>query len=187
MKRIALLFTVLFLAVLAVTGPGRFSMDPLTRLERHARAVPALHMVYMEPQDDDFFYQTKQLEAVVQEVLGVEVNYISLENTGLAGFTAFGPKAPRAVNIDEKMHWTARLEVLAHEAGHRLAPPPIQIPGSESEVFAEAVSFLVCRAFGHDNLNTSATYLSIYKDGLHVLHDNRMEIEYAVTVLTGGM
>ncbi len=159
---------------------------PLQQLENRTRQIPALHTVYMAPMDDDFFYATIRLQNTVQQVLGVAVDFTEMDDASLAGWTQLQPSAPRAVHVDNQLHWTARLEVLAHEAGHRLQPPVFAPTSSESEVFAEAVEFLVCRAYGHDTLEISANYLAVHKGGLHVLHDYRMEIDYAVAVLTAG-
>jgi hypothetical protein len=161
--------------------------SPLQQLEHRTRQIPALHTIYMAPTDDAYAMQAARVATIVENVLGVQVNFIKMDDPDLAGWTMLQGTAPRAVNIDQGLHWTARLEVLSHEAAHRLQPPVFPPSSSESEVFAEAVSFLVCRAYGHDSLEISANYLAVHKGGLHVLHDYRMEIDYAVAILTAGI
>lgn len=185
-----LLFPLLLVAILGVVNTAapfvEAHRDPLERLELHTRALPAMAQVYQAPLDDEFAAQTVRLETVIRFVLGVQVNYIDTKDPDLFGFTQMDPKEPRAVNVSQDLHKTARLEILAHEAGHRLQPPTVEAT-SEAEVFAEAVSFLVCRAAGHDTLEKASIYLAVHKGGLHVLKDYRMEIDYAVLVLSGGM
>lgn len=179
-----LLLLLLVPAVVIVPKPMR-DLQPLEELEQRARQIPAIHTIYMAPLDDRFQMQALQVQNIVEFVMGTEVNYITMEDEGVSGWTALNPHSARAINIDEHLKWTARLEVMGHEAGHRLQPPSIHPTSSESEVFAEAVSFLVCRAYGHDSMDAVAHYLAIHKGGLHVLQDYRMEIDYAVMVLSG--
>lgn len=187
MRRIVFSLTVFALFVLVALTPLVIERPPLVQLEHRARQIPALHTIYMVPTDDNYHFAALRLQAIVENVMGVEVRYIDIDDPDLAGWTMLNPSAPRAVQIDKALKGTARLEVLAHEAAHRLQPPVFAPTSSESEVFAEAVSFLVCRVYGHDDLETAATYLAIHKGGLHVLTDYRLEIDYAVTVLSGGM
>jgi hypothetical protein len=161
--------------------------DPLDKLEQRTRQIPALHTAYLAPTDDAFAVQAARVETVVENVLGVEVKYTEINDLPFAGYTQMQPGAPRLVTIDSRLHWTARLEVLSHEAAHRLEPPVWSPNSSESEVFAESVSYLVCRKLGHDTLEISANYLAVHKGGLHVLKDYRLEINYAVAILTAGI
>lgn len=163
------------------------NIDPLRQLEARARAIPALHTSNSVPVDDRYQEQLIRTETVVQFVLGVHIIYMDIDEAeGILGFTMLDTKQPRAVVVDSKLHATARLEVLAHEAGHRLQPPVWDSNTSESEVFAQAVSYLVCLSYGHDTLDSSAAYLAVHKGGLHVLTDYKLDIEYAVMVLSGG-
>lgn len=161
-------------------------LAPLVQLEQRTRQLPAMAQIYQAPTDNQFGAQTVRLETVIQFVLGVQVNYIDIGDPDVYGWTNTNPRKPRAVNISRSLNQTARLEILSHEAGHRLQPPVIE-GTMDSEVFAEAVSFLVCRAAGHDTLEKAAIYLSVHKGGLHILSDYRVDIEYAAMVLTGGM
>lgn len=161
-------------------------LAPLDQLEARTRTLPAMAQVYSAPTDNMFSAQTVRLETVVQFVLGVQVNYIDIGDPDLYGWTNTNPRKPRAVNISKSLKQTARLEILSHEAGHRLQPPTIEAT-VDSEAFAEAVSFLVCRAAGHDTLEKASVYLAVHKGGLHVLKDYRIDIEYAAMVLSGGM
>lgn len=161
----------------------------LAALEARARALPAMSSIYLPPQGDGYMAEAILLQRVVENVMNVDVRYEPFgdELAGEAGFTDLDPRVPPAVHIDKALSWNARLEVLAHEAGHRLQPPTLPGPSSESEVFAQAVSYLVCLEFNRNTLEVSASYLALHKSALHVLTDQRKEIEYAVIVLTGGL
>lgn len=176
---------------LMITTPAYHNSHDLAlaRLEARARQLPAMSSIYIPPQGDGYMAEAILLRRVVENVMNVGVRYEAFtdEQAGEAGYTNLDPQAPPVVHIDRDLGWTARLEVLAHEAGHRLQPPTLSGPSSESEVFAQAVSYLVCLEFNRDTLEVSASYLAIHKAALHVLTDNRKEIEYAVTVLTSGL
>lgn len=183
----------LFLLVSTAISVGVYTMPtpapviaPLVQLEQRTRMLPAMAQIYQAPTDNQFSAQTVRLQTVIQFVLGVQVNYIDIGDPDVYGWTNTNPRKPRAVNISRSLNQTARLEILSHEAGHRLQPPVI-VDTMDSEVFAEAVSFLVCRAAGHDTLEKASIYLSVHKGGLHVLSDYRIDIEYAAMVLAGGM
>lgn len=181
----ALLTCATYLGVPAAEKIGRSYRDPLLQLEDRTRELPAMATLYIAPLDDNFAPQTLRLETVVEFVMGVQVNYVDIEEPGLFGFTQLKPNV-HEVNVLKTLHQTARLEILSHEAAHRLQPPTISTD-SDSEVFAESVSFLVCRVAGHDDLERASVYLAVHKGGLHVLRDYRQDIDYAVMVLTGGM
>jgi hypothetical protein len=172
----------------STTVPNSHSQD-LAALEARTRQLPALSAFYQPLTDDIYQREALLVERVVMHVLNVHVLYDKFgpDMAGVSGYTDMSPRAPLSIHIDAALRWTARLEVLAHEAGHRLAPPALQGPTSESEVFAQAVSFLVCGDLGHDTLQSSASYLAVHKGGLSVLTNDRKEIEYAVTVLVGGL
>jgi hypothetical protein len=189
-----IVLTLLILAasaeVIGLTGMaiGRdplWNRAPIDELEHRTRSIPMFHAVYVPPAGDEFMGQALVLQGIVETVLGVQVIYEPITEDDMVGWTKIGPGI-RAVHVEAGIGWTGRLEVLAHEAGHRLQPPVFDAKSSESEVFAETVSFLVCRVYGHDTLEKSANYLAVHKGGLHVLRDYRQEIEFAVAVLSGG-
>jgi hypothetical protein len=170
------------------TAPNTHSQD-LAALEARTRTLPALSAFYQPLPDDNYKREALLVERVIMHVLNVHVLYDKFgpDMAGVSGYTDMSPRAPLSIHIDSALRWTARLEVLAHEAGHRLAPPALQGPSSESEVFAQAISFLVCKDLGHDTLESSASYLSVHKGGLGILTNDQKEIEYAVTVLVSGL
>lgn len=160
--------------------------DPLTELEQATRAMPVLATTYNPPTDNFFIEANQALQNTVVIVMGVSLTYEDLTAKSLAGFVKLGGNAPRLIHLDRTLGQTAQLETLAHEAAHLMQPRVFAAHSSDEEVFAEAVSFLVCRRFGHDDLDAAARYLALHKGGLHVLKDYRLEITYAAAVLSGG-
>lgn len=67
--------------------------------------------------------------------------------------------------IEKRLHWTQTYIVLAHEAGHILAPGWIASDESQSEVFAESVAAIAT----HTGLREHARYLSQHKESLWVV------------------
>ncbi len=140
----------------------------------------------MFPAGAVFRQQARQVNRTIVEILGATVDYVGMEpgtygRTYPDGYASRGI-ARRTIQVDESLDWTARLMVLAHEAGHLMEPDSLN--KVEGEVFAEAVGYLVCRHYGLDDPQAHARYLASYKSGFHVFEDWALEIDYAVRVLT---
>jgi hypothetical protein len=192
-------FSVVTLITLLCLGFCSKTPAPLTELHKVAMSIPALHGNYaVQPQDSVMAGPLYELESVAAVHLGIEVVYpepvVEVDPNvfgmlqmmpGAIGAASIGSRK-RRIEIDPTLRATARFETLGHELGHFLQPRTLGVD-SEAEVFAEAVGFLVSRAFGHDTLYVSAKYLAKHKQGLHVLKDYEQEINHAATVLTAGL
>lgn len=104
-------------------------------------------------QSDARYWQALELEARLL-ALGWRVTYA--RHLTLGGEEAYGVTMPdnHAVVIEERLHWSARAAVLAHEAGHTVQPS--WVSHTEGECFAEAVATLVVR----DGIRDHARYLA---------------------------
>lgn len=149
--------------------------DPLARLEAAAREHPAWLADYIPPTTAELGESERRLYASAAR-LGIEVVVEATDSTGL--FT----RKTRRIRLDPQLKLDARVQVLAHELGHALAPPDLSEP--EEQVFADAVSFLVVR-HQRDDLETYAAYLARFRTSLHVIHLYAEEIRYAAEVLWG--
>lgn len=84
----------------------------------------------------------------------------------LNGLIIYGVTDPtrHTIRVDSALSWDARYAVLAHEAGHTLAPPGLSYP--EHECFAEAVAYVYVgdRATEHGRYLSSSrwTCLGLY-------------------------
>lgn len=150
------------------------STDPLDKLEREARSFSAWEQSYDAPTGSDRAGEYGRLARVIAVVLGAEVREQAIGQ--VAGYTI---RQERLIVIDSSLSTNAKLEVLAHEAGHLLQPPGVE--GDDGQVFADAVSFLVTGR----NSRTYARYLAGHKASLHVLKTYRREIKWAAKVLEG--
>lgn len=168
--------SMLFLLGAVVTPPSRAT---LRNLDDAARANHWQQAGLAFPQGDEMYWPAQELIITLQFTLGATIEFVPLEED--AGRTAM---KERLIQIDEKLHWNARFETLAHEGGHLLQPPGLG--QSERETFAEAVSYLVGGKFKHDSLFEAAKYLAVHKDALHILTDYGDEIRQAASVLAGG-
>ena len=162
------------------------STDPLDRLERDARAFSAWEASYDAPTGGDRLSEYLRLHRLVESVLGVRVQGFGAppETSGAIGrMVTTDPDGTehvvRVIALNSTLSPNARLEVLAHEAGHLLQPPGLT--DDEGQVFADAVSYLVTRG----NRRTYARYLSGHKSSLRVLKTYRREIQWAAKVLSG--
>jgi hypothetical protein len=154
-------------------------LSPLDQLETRALKVPATAAGFRARSSNRFFWDVIDLQFTIEQFLGASVEY-AVPMPGTAGMTSM---RSRQVIIDATLSWDDRLPVLAHEGGHLLAIQTMS--GTDQEVFADGVSFLVCRKFGEDTLNETAHHLAMYKASLHVLRDARSDIEWAAAVLSG--
>lgn len=92
------------------------------------------------PSGNAAYWQALDLEARVI-ALGWEVGYdhpLTANGINVYGFT---DPTRHLVKVDSALSWDARYLVLAHEAGHTLAPSWLSY--AEHECFAEATAFLV--------------------------------------------
>jgi hypothetical protein len=184
-KRVIAPVVMLTLA-LVVAGYGTIKLmvpHPLDQLARRAREIPFIHATYQPTAGNDLYWQAQQLENVLALALRVPVVYAQPTRMRTAAGLAFISPQQASIIIDSSLEWNARFEVLAHEAGHLFMPFTFAPDSSESEVFAEAVSYLYSLKVGRDNLDVSARYLARHKHALHVLTDYRTDIEYAIGVL----
>ena len=125
---------------------------------------------------DDKYWKALDLELKLIS-LGWEVSYqprLSLNGQEVYGLTDPGP---RIVLIDARLHWNARLAVLAHEAGHIMSP--MGLTREQGEVFAESVGALV----SHDGLREHARYLADVKAEVLVMAIFWRDIYRAAAVL----
>jgi hypothetical protein len=155
--------------------------SPLALLEHDARAQSYASAIYLAPTTADHYAAARQVEWSIANTLHATIEYTDDLPDGVAGRTLV---QTRAIQIEKDLSWDARLQVLAHEAGHILSPSPIE-DYADRETFADAVSYLVCRHFGWAPTGTYAQYLAGRKNGLHILHDYRTEIEWAARVIAG--
>lgn len=156
--------------------------DPLRIMERTAFAQLAVAGHADLPTDEKFYQSAQTLEYIVEHNLGATVAYGETDIRGALGTT--DPRS-REVTIDQTLHWTARFETLAHEAGHLLSPPGLTTYG-DREAFAEAVGGLTSFYNGDSEaLTRSGHYLATVKTSLHVLSDYRSDIIRAAQFLSG--
>lgn len=156
---------------------ARQRIDPLARLEAAAREYPAWLADYVPPTTADLGESERRLYASAAR-LGIEV-IVEAKPTDFIGLFT---RKTRRISLDPHLKLDARVQVLAHELGHALAPPGLS--GPEGQVFADAVSFLVVR-HQRDDLETYAAYLARFRTSLPVLRLYAEEIRYAADVLWG--
>lgn len=174
------LFVVAFGLSLCLTFAGLdYWNDPLRLLERETRAVTVHGDGYRFERANDQFWNAIQVGSIINQDLGGRIAFQWL-GPGMAGDT---DPITRKVRINSALSWNERLATLAHEGAHLLEPN--NLDHADSEVFAEAVAYLVCRSFGLDRVEDHARYLAGHKSGLHVLIDYRREIERAARILEG--
>jgi len=130
--------------------------------------------------DDLMSARLRSFQATMEHVLHVTIEYQGQEHMGAAGFTNV---AERYIIITQELSPQAKIEVLAHEGAHMLEPWGLS--RAESEVFADAVSYEVCKRLGFDTRETVARYLAGYKQATYILRAYKMEIAWAATVLSG--
>lgn len=121
---------------------------------------------------DDSYWRARDLEDQLDH-LGWDLQYVE-------GMTSvYGTTSPhlRAIRIDGTLHWNARLAILAHEGGH--TQQPSRLTNNQSEVFAEAVAYVVAR----DGVTEHARYLSALRGDLLVLVVYWRDIYRAAAVL----
>lgn len=120
------------------------------------------------------------------EWLGVDVAFLDPDDAQLMGATGISwlDETGRHVRVNKNLSVNGRLEVLAHELGHLYQPPLVS--RTDAEVFAEAVSVLVCEKFGVDVTRQSGRYLTGHKASFGAAKAYRREIRYAVMILTEG-
>lgn len=151
------------------------SADPLDTLERQTSGLTFWQQSYDAPVGTSREQDLLRLHRLIQTVLGVEVQQAGAA-PGVAGIAS---REHRIIALDGTLSPNARLQVLAHEAGHFLQPDGLTT--QEGEVFADAVSYLVTR----DEAPVFSRYLAGSKSGLHVLRTYRREIHWAARVLSG--
>lgn len=154
-------------------------MDPLYRLERIARSIPAISSMWAHG-GNNFYGESQVLIRIIEHDLGAHVSFQdNLED--LMGETL--PVGERTIKISNKLEWTDRYETLLHEAGHLLQPPTLG-NGGEAEAFAEGVLVVVATYQGDSTaIYRSANYLAMHKDTLHVLRDYRVDILRSASIL----
>jgi hypothetical protein len=105
------------------------------------------------PTTNTHYWEARRLETKL-EWLGYQVFYE--KDLNAMGRPAFGltDRSEHIVRIDKDLSWDGRYLVLAHEAGHVVAPGWLQ--GPDGEVFAESVAVLI----DEDGIRESARYLS---------------------------
>ena len=151
------------------------STDPLDRLERQASSLTFWQQSYDAPSGTSREQDLLKLQRLVETVLGVQVQQAGAP-PGTAGVSS---REHRIIALDGTLSPNARLQVLAHEAGHVLQPDGLS--KQEAEVFADAVSLLVTG----DDAHVYSQYLAGSKSGLHALRTYRREIQWAARVLGG--
>lgn len=116
----------------------------------------------------------------------VELAYVPADSEALGGSTgkAYLSKEAKRVFISQVLGTNGRLEVLAHELAHVLAPRFESM--SHHEVFAEAVALQVCERLGVDTSDAVSGYLRSHKANLHIVRTHKLEIAFAVDLLTRG-
>lgn len=171
---------ILLIAVLGLFGLGFNRGDQLDKLEKLARSYP-VHETRTEVTTDDLMYwQCQALINIVRQDLGASITFTNID-LPVVGMTTIDS---RAIQVQERLHWTARFETLAHEAAHLLCPDELEGHG-DREVCAESVAMLVVTQAGDkDGLYRSAHYLSSLKGSLHIIQDYRQEITRAARILS---
>jgi hypothetical protein len=108
-----------------------------------------------------------------------------------AGETVFGYYEPAEDNkqgqttiyLEKSVEANMMVSTLAHELGHHYQPEAL-VGEMEGQAFAEAVSFLVCRAIGLDTTRQTVSYLSLsQRQYLWVLDKYHKEIDAAVAAI----
>jgi hypothetical protein len=176
MKRFNSFASVIVVAFFGIVGWLLWpEVDPLVALAAKVRATNYVAASSrLDRVGDDLYWPAQELQAVLSVVNGVTVTYG--DSHGYDGLTQH-----RSIVISESMEWNARMEVLAHEAGHVLQPNGLT--QAEGEVFAEGVAYLVLRHYGHDRIELHAHYLAARKSGLYVLENYATDIKHAAGVL----
>lgn len=114
------------------------------------------------PQGNAAYWKVQSLEARMQ-ALGWTVVYQTNPHMGFAGAYGLTVGQSHIIWIDPHLSWDGRYNVLAHEAGHVMAPGWVN--PDQNEIFAEVVAALVVR----DSWWTHARYLSRYNRGEFLL------------------
>jgi hypothetical protein len=151
------------------------SNNPLDKLERQASELTYWQQSYDAPTGSSREQDLLKLARLVETALGVQVQQAGAP-PGTAGVSS---RQHRIIALDGTLSPNAKLQVLAHEAGHILQPEGLT--KAESEVFADAVALLVTG----DDVHVFSHYLAGSKSGLGVLRIYRREIQWAARVLSG--
>ncbi len=153
--------------------------DPLSALQRSVLSQVSYSAAVETSEDNDFYWSANRIHRILVQQLGATVSFADPAISGAAGSTS----ADRTVIIDSHLHWTARFETLAHEAGHLLQPDALATR-MDGEVFAESVAYLVAIHDGDkEALRRSSRYLSGMKASLHIMTEYRLEILRAAAFL----
>lgn len=116
---------------------------------------------YQTSQGSGSYWQEQLLEAKLLEA-GYVVTYAPILREGALGRTIY---QEHTIQLERSLSWDDKYAVLGHEAGHALSPLYLRGGGAEAEVFADAVSVLICRC-GHGN---AARYLASARGSLPTL------------------
>jgi hypothetical protein len=155
---------------------------PLTQLAQSIRATTEDVGRYVPTQRDDCRLAVAFLHERAR-ALKITVEYVDLTED------AFGMyyREERKITLQNGMTSCTTLETLAHELGHALQPRTLWITGPGTQVFADAVSYVVVRKIGgYDPRARYATYLAGLKMNVGLLHDYQVDIDQAAQTLTQG-
>lgn len=150
---------------------------PLDRLASAALRADGLTSRYEDPKLDTPACRARFVDLLaVARDQGIAVEPLMLDSR-------FGFAEGNRIVLDADLSSCGRVEVMAHELAHLLGP---RFTGQRaaSEVFADAVSYLVAReVLPTDPLPRYARYLAGYKHGLTVLDLYRREIDTVARML----
>jgi hypothetical protein len=90
-------------------------------------------------------------------------------------------KKSKVLLIEMTLTPNSQVATIIHEMGHHLQPAGLG--GSEGQVFAETVAYLVCKRLGLDTFKSSATYLRQFQHRFSVTQRFAKEIDAAVEAL----
>ena len=171
-------------AIYVAIPPNRRGVDPLNYIEKRAMTYPS-SMAHAEVAvGNDYYWQAYRLMYITSHDMGQQVMWGNPELI-MPDTLGVTDSESRHTIVEGTLGWTARYEVLSHEAGHLLCPPGLEVH-ADREVCAEAVSAVMMWDDGDlAGVGRSIAYLAWFKPSLHILRDDRTEILRAARILEG--
>ncbi len=146
-----------------------------------AQKIPALHAKYSDVTGDEWrmYYEDMQLRL---ESWGFQ--FLPMAPTLYQSHYGASNAYEGWVMIHPEMSWNTKFTTLCHEAAHLMQPPGLgQRDKAAGEAFAEVVAQKVGKFYGANF--SGAQYLAAYKDGFEAVREMKVDVELAVSILTG--
>lgn len=171
----------LFLAVFCSTC----SCASTPRTQEVASAIPYMQSGYYPSgltRDETLEIKIASFVGMLKAVLDVTVEFSDDEAASLGGGAYFQPL--RKIIIVKSANPLQRMELLCHEAAHVLQPNGLS--QVEYQAWAELVGVEVCTQWGvPETREQSARYLSGIKSGLVLIENHALDMNWAISVLSG--